>query len=441
MREYINKLESVFSLSKQKENFSEVLTSIENSIPFKGTNLWILIFAIFIASLGLNVNSTAVIIGAMLISPLMGPIIGIGFSVGINHPEMLKLSVKNYAFASIIGLVTSTVYFFITPLSEAHSEILARTSPNIYDVFIAFFGGAAGMLANGTKTKGNVIPGVAIATALMPPLCTAGYGIATGQFKFFSGALYLYIINTVYIAVSTFLVVKLLNFPAFHFASNEKNEKRSQKIMWVLIIITFVPSVYFGYIMIKKNAFEHTANNFITNEAIFPNNFLLQKNISYEKKEIQLTYGGQKLEDSEIDKMKKRTSIYGLDSVKIVVNQGFNFTTPTATTEPTLASTQTSIDKDNLAKMMAFQDSISTEQQLTSQVFKELKTQGIGVDGFTIGYLLQDDNDKSKKTKMILVETDKRLSEEKRKDLENYLKVRIQNDSVRIVISTMPKAK
>lgn len=441
MREYINKLESVFSLSKQKENFSEVLTSIENSIPFKGTNLWILIFAIFIASLGLNVNSTAVIIGAMLISPLMGPIIGIGFSVGINHPEMLKLSVKNYAFASIIGLVTSTVYFFITPLSEAHSEILARTSPNIYDVFIAFFGGAAGMLANGTKTKGNVIPGVAIATALMPPLCTAGYGIATGQFKFFSGALYLYIINTVYIAVSTFLVVKLLNFPAFHFASNEKNEKRSRKIMWVLIIITFVPSVYFGYIMIKKNAFEHTANNFITNEAIFPNNFLLQKNISYEKKEIQLTYGGQKLEDSEIDKMKKRTSIYGLDSVKIVVNQGFNFTTPTATTEPTLASTQTSIDKDNLAKMMAFQDSISTEQQLTSQVFKELKTQGIGVDGFTIGYLLQDDNDKSKKTKMILVETDKRLSEEKRKDLENYLKVRIQNDSVRIVISTMPKAK
>lgn len=377
----------------------------------------------------------------MLISPLMGPIIGIGFSVGINHPEMLKLSVKNYAFASIIGLVTSTVYFFITPLSEAHSEILARTSPNIYDVFIAFFGGAAGMLANGTKTKGNVIPGVAIATALMPPLCTAGYGIATGQFKFFSGALYLYIINTVYIAVSTFLVVKLLNFPAFHFASNEKNEKRSRKIMWVLIIITFVPSVYFGYIMIKKNAFEHTANNFITNEAIFPNNFLLQKNISYEKKEIQLTYGGQKLEDSEIDKMKKRTSIYGLDSVKIVVNQGFNFTTPTATTEPTLASTQTSIDKDNLAKMMAFQDSISTEQQLTSQVFKELKTQGIGVDGFTIGYLLQDDNDKSKKTKMILVETDKRLSEEKRKDLENYLKVRIQNDSVRIVISTMPKAK
>lgn len=154
-----------------------------------------------------------------------------------------------------------------------------------------------------------------------------------------------------------------------------------------------------------------------------------------------MTYGGQKLEDSEIDKMKKRTSIYGLEGVKIVVNQGFNFTTPTATTEPTLASTQTSIDKDNLAKMMAFQDSINTEQKLTLQIFKELKTQGIGVDGFTIGYLLQDEDDKSKKTKMILVETDERLSEEKRKDLENYLKVRIQNDSVRIVISMMPKGK
>ncbi len=192
MLEKLTKLKEVFSLLSQQETFDNVKENIAANIPFKGTNLWILIFAIFIACLGLNMNSTAVIIGAMLISPLMGPIMGIGFSVGINDPWMLKTAIKNYAFASGVGLVTSTIYFLVSPISDAYSEILARTSPNIYDVLIAFFGGLAGIVATYSKLKGNVIPGVAIATALMPPLCTAGYGLATLQFSYFL-ELYIYI--------------------------------------------------------------------------------------------------------------------------------------------------------------------------------------------------------------------------------------------------------
>ena len=178
-------LKYYFNLLSDKEDERQVVEHVSAGVEFRGTNLWILMCAIMIASLGLNVNSTAVIIGAMLISPLMGPIIGMGLSVGIGDFDLLKRALKNYGVATLISVVTATVYFLISPLSEARSELLARTSPSLYDVLIAFFGGAAGVLALTTKSKGQVIPGVAIATALMPPLCTAGYGLATAQWSYF----------------------------------------------------------------------------------------------------------------------------------------------------------------------------------------------------------------------------------------------------------------
>ncbi len=215
-----------FKLDYEKEEYNTVIESITKGVIFRGTNLWILVFAIFIASLGLNINSTAVIIGAMLISPLMGPIMGLGLGTGINDLALVRKALSNYFFAAIVGLITSTIYFSISPLNDAHSEILARTTPNIYDVLIALFGGLAGIVATSTKQKGNVIPGVAIATALMPPLCTAGYGLATFQFNYSIGALYLFIINTVFIALATFVTVRLLKFPFKHLP-DEKAEKKS----------------------------------------------------------------------------------------------------------------------------------------------------------------------------------------------------------------------
>ncbi|RYG40540.1 MAG: DUF389 domain-containing protein, partial [Chitinophagaceae bacterium] len=181
------------NLSKGEDDKNVVLKDVQSNISFRGANLWILACAIVIASVGLNVNSTAVIIGAMLISPLMGPIIGAGFALGIFDFVLLKKSLKNLLIATIVSLTVSTIYFYISPFKETQSELLARTSPNIYDILIAFFGGLVGVIAITRKQKGNPIPGVAIATALMPPLCTAGYGLAIGNFRYFGGAIYLYV--------------------------------------------------------------------------------------------------------------------------------------------------------------------------------------------------------------------------------------------------------
>lgn len=201
-----------FSFSGQLVSQAEAEAAIREGVSFKGTNIVILILAIFIASLGLNTNSTAVIIGAMLISPLMGPIIGIGLGVGIHDFALLKRCLRNLLMAAGFSVITSTLYFLISPVNEQHSELLARTSPTIYDVLIGFVGGGAGIVALGSTNKGNVIPGVAIATALMPPLCTAGYGLATWQMDYFLGALYLFVINSIYIAFATFAGVKFMKY-------------------------------------------------------------------------------------------------------------------------------------------------------------------------------------------------------------------------------------
>ena len=205
-----NYLVRYFSMADDLLPQAEAEATIREGISFKGTNMLILVLAIFIASLGLNTNSTAVIIGAMLISPLMGPIIGIGLGIGVQDFELLKRCLRNLLMAAGFSMLTSTIYFLISPVSEGHSELLARTSPTIYDVLIGFFGGGAGIVAIGSKSKGNVIPGVAIATALMPPLCTAGYGLATFQMNYFFGATYLFLINSIFIALSTFIGVKIM---------------------------------------------------------------------------------------------------------------------------------------------------------------------------------------------------------------------------------------
>ena len=250
LEQFRNYLKGILDSSNERENEAETIDNIRKGINFKGSNLWVLIFAIFIASLGLNVNSTAVIIGAMLISPLMGPIMGIGLGVGINDFELIKTSFRNLAIATIFGILTSTLYFLISPLNEARSELLARTTPTIYDVLIAFFGGLAGIVASSTRLKGNVIPGVAIATALMPPLCTAGFGIASGYLTYFFGAFYLY------------MIYKSLFRKMHEFDSQRVGEGDKDRV---------------DHIEVKSS--ETNANRFITNEINFPNTFVVNKHI------------------------------------------------------------------------------------------------------------------------------------------------------------------
>ncbi|PJC19082.1 MAG: hypothetical protein CO066_00930, partial [Comamonadaceae bacterium CG_4_9_14_0_8_um_filter_60_18] len=197
-----------FDLRHDQADTAEIDATFRGGVEFRGTNLWVLMFAIVIASIGLNVNSTAVIIGAMLISPLMGPIMALGYGAGINDSALMRSSLFNLGLAALISLIASTLYFLVTPLTLAHSELLARTTPSIWDVLIALFGGLAGVIGATRRIKSNLVPGVAIATALMPPLCTAGYGLATGNLSYFLGAFYLFAINSVFIAIATLMMVR-----------------------------------------------------------------------------------------------------------------------------------------------------------------------------------------------------------------------------------------
>ncbi|HNT42336.1 MAG TPA: DUF389 domain-containing protein, partial [Tenuifilaceae bacterium] len=287
----ISKFFHYFNLESELDSYDRIHESIVKDVVFRGTNLWILMFAIIIASVGLNMNSTAVIIGAMLISPLMGPINGMGYSIATYNMKLFKISLKNYGFAVLAGLFASTLYFSISPISTAHSELLSRTTPTIYDVIIALFGGLAGIVAISSKQKGNVIPGVAIATALMPPLCTAGYGLATGQFNFFFGALYLFTINTVFIGISSVAISQILKFPII--ADMDVRQKKSIN-RWIstVIIVVLLPSIYFGYRLVQNEKFNLNASRYISNVSSFEGNYLLRNNIDVRKKIITLTYGG-----------------------------------------------------------------------------------------------------------------------------------------------------
>jgi uncharacterized hydrophobic protein (TIGR00271 family) len=262
---------------------------IKASIWFHGPNAWILAFAIVLASVGLNVNSTAVIIGAMLVSPLMGPIIGTGLALGTNDVDLLKSASKNLLVMVIISLLASTLFFVLSPLSLVNpTELEARTSPTIYDVLIAFFGGMAGILENSRKERGTVLSGVAIATALMPPLCTAGYGLAHLNLHFFFGALYLFVINSVFIALATYLMVKYLGFKTVSGISEELALRRRRAISTVLVII-LVPSIWSAFTLIRNNNFERNVQNFVeNNRLIAPRTYIYDYRVQGRKAEISL---------------------------------------------------------------------------------------------------------------------------------------------------------
>lgn len=310
-------------LNRSKEDEQVTVDSIRNGVEFKGTNLWILIFATFIASLGLNVNSTAVIIGAMLISPLMGPIMGVGLAIGQNDFELMKRSLKSFLVATLFSVVTATLYFLFTPLDEVQSELLARTSPTIYDVFIALFGGLAGIVALATKEKGNVIPGVAIATALMPPLCTAGFGLATGNLLYFLGAFYLYFINSVFISLATFLGVRFMHFKRKQFVDKEREKMVKRYIIWITIG-TMCPAVYLTYNIVRETFYQTSANNFISHELQFPDTQVLNREINYSDKTIKVVLIGKEVPENLIVAAQTKLPDYKLGNTKLTVFQGVN---------------------------------------------------------------------------------------------------------------------
>ncbi len=295
---------------------------ILRDIEFKGVNAWILIASILIASIGLNTNAVALIIGAMLISPLMGPILGIGYAVATYDLSTLTKSLKNLGIAVGISLITSTIYFMLSPISEIQSELLARTRPTLLDVLVAFFGGIAGIIAGSRKEKSNVIPGVAIATALMPPLCTAGFGLASGNIQFFLSAFYLFFINSVFISLATWFIVKFLEFPTVKVIDTRTTQKVHRYIA-IFSIITMIPSIVIGYSVIKESAFKVRAEQFISNELSNDGIQIIEKRMTYEKdsSQIEIFATGKVINEEDKIRLRNRMNSYNLKKTKLLIHQ------------------------------------------------------------------------------------------------------------------------
>src|SRR3989338_5312392 len=362
-----------FNLRHDQADEAEVIDSITRNSDFIGANLWTLIFAILIASIGLNMNSAAVIIGAMLISPLMGPIMGIGLGIGTNDFDLVKKGLRNLLIATVISIGTSAIYFWITPIHSAQSELLARTTPSVWYVFIAFFGGLAGVVAATRKEKSNAIPGVAIATALMPPLCTAGFGLATGQFYYFLGALYLYCINSI---------------------------------------------------------FENASRKFVEEQFRFKNTQVISKTFRYDKEtpEIDLLLIGYELPVQTIDSIRNTMKKYDLQDAKLLIRQGLN-----AEREIDFSQIKASILKDVFAR----DSLIDNQSQLNGKfpnIYAELKALYPAIISYSANSAVQFNTNSTDTLTQVVADFPKSLKLAERLQLERWLKNRLQVDTLKLII-------
>lgn len=442
-----------FNVANDLESQNDVDISIKSGISFKGSQLLVLIFAIFIASLGLNTNNVAVIIGAMLISPLMGPIIGMGYAIGIEDFDLLRRSLKNITMAILGSLAASALYFLISPQYEGSSQLLARTSPTIYDVFIALFGGAAGIVSIACKNKGQVMPGVAIATSLMPPLCTAGYGLATWQMTFFLGALYLFFTNMIFILFATWIGVKLMGFKKVVY-QNEKRAKRVKMIAYAVVFATIGVSAYLTLLMVRKSVFVAEASRFVETQMVFPNTQVLshQEYVKNGKRYIDVTLIGAALprDSLKLAMMTKLDSI-GLGGTILNIRQGFSMSqggVKNVSDDKLYSLLQNQLATDNAA-IDSLRGVIATDRRLTMQtkeVMPEIRVLFPSVRELALGRLTTASAGETVKMDTLsvaFVSVQGSLTAPDRAKLEKYLKVRLEEPDLSLSVNpsgfTWPK--
>ncbi|MBC5625753.1 DUF389 domain-containing protein [Clostridium sp. NSJ-49] len=412
-----------YEFTRNQASNEEIYATILEGMNVHGSNFIILMCAIIIASIGLNMNSVAVIIGAMLISPLMGSIIGIGYGVGTYNTKLLKTAFRVLSISIIISVVTSTVYFSITPITTAGSEILARTSPTIWDVIIAFVGGVAGMIGLTRNKPSNVIPGVAIATALMPPLCTAGYGIATKQLNIFLGAGYLFFINGFFIAISTFVVTKALKLTT---KSNIDYEKESKVRRFILIssIIVMIPSMVSAIWMITKTIDEKDLNDFISNE--LKNQYVLSKNIDYKNNIITLVTVGDSINSTELNFLNEKMVDYGLKNKKLILKQeGINMSNLEQYID-SIKNNQRYITSNNT-------DTNNKEKINRNAIFNELKSIYPEINKLYLGYIYGE-NDEENNIEILIIYSDVEDFSKNIGNIENWFKTRINSNNAKVYI-------
>ena len=439
-------LRQYFDMSENREKEEDVVDEIASGVAFKGANLWILICAVFIASLGLNINSTAVIIGAMLISPLMGPILGMGLAVGIDDLPLLRRAVKNYMVATIIGIITATVYFFLTPFQGVQSELLARTEPTIYDVLIAFFGGAAGIVAASIKDKGNVIPGVAIATALMPPLCTAGYGIATGNLAFFAGASLLYFINTVFIAVATTFGVFLLRFRRKHFVDPQRC-KFVHRMILAIAILTMIPAGYMTVRMMRTSLFDKQLSNFVQHNLNWKGTQVVSQHL-YGDSVLQIVALGKEITPEQKKKAQKElnehsrlkhlklTVIQGTESSDIVPEKGTLVAISKNREQSVKVLQEQAVEIKNLREKLGKIDSYS---QLSVDMLNEMLVLYPGVQSLVLSPVVEANLDTTANEPYLLAiaqfKVKKPLTNQQNNQMRQWIQKRTNEESVKLVIT------
>lgn len=434
---------------RDKADESEAIKSIREGVEMKGATIWILIAAILLASLGLNVNSTAVIIGAMLISPLMGPIMGVGLAIGQGDFDLMKRSFKSYLVVTLFSVLTSTLFFLISPsVSGGQSELLARTSPTIYDVFIGLFGGAAGFIALSTTKKGSVIPGVAIATALMPPLCTAGFGLATGNLIYFLGAFYLFFINSVFICLSTYLGTRVMRFSRLKYVDKEREKKVRKYIIWV-VILTMIPAIYLTIGILNDTIYEGSVNRFVEEQLSFDNAQVVDAKVEKRdgEKELRVVLVGKEIADSTIIMAQRRMADYKLQDTKLVVLQGVSGQ-QAATMDITSVRAQVLEDfykngEVKLEQQALMIDSLRnrldtyiTYDEMARALMPEMKVLYPQVSRFSLAHTLEMNIDSTRVDTITfaVIQLNKRIDEREKTKMIEWMKARTNSKELRLLV-------
>ena len=417
------------------------IEDIRSNIPFRGPNVYILFVAIIIASVGLNVNSIPVIIGAMLISPLMGPITGLGLGLGTNDRELVLFSIKNLLVMVEISLLAATLYFILTPLEiDNPTELLARTRPTIYDVFIALFGGLAGVLETARKEKGTVISGVAIATALMPPLCTVGYGIANLSWQYTIGALFLFSINCIFIAMAAYLMAKFLKFPV---KTVEQHRTRYFILSYGLVILLAATSIFTGYNVIRENDFTKLANRFVKKNQNIGKTYIYDSQVNIDSKPymLELRLAGETLNEDTKEMLLRDAENYGIMRSQIVIHEDatvqvdrFN---ETEIVKNLMATNASNVQvRDDSIKVLNAQITAYKQRELPAkQLAEELQVQLPSITRLTLakGTALEQNMVMSEEQVVVVAHCSEMPSEEEKARVYEWLKVRLQIDSLEII--------
>ncbi len=437
-----NALQELFSLKGDSADDAEIDERLRAGVSMQGTNLWVLMFAIFIASIGLNVNSTAVIIGAMLISPLMGPIMGVGYGVGILDLALIRHGLKNLAIATLIGLVTSTAYFLLSPLHGATTELLARTSPSIWDVLIALFGGLAGIVGMTRKQPSNVIPGVAIATALMPPLCTAGYGLATVQWSFAFGALYLFSINCVFIATASALAIRAFHVQRKQFV-NAATERRVRLALGLIVVATMVPSLYLAYKLVGEEVFRSRATLFVNQQLERPGTHVTDVSVDASTKRIEVSLVGAVISKTDLTSVMDRLSQAGLGDANLRVFQTGDQHVDVATLRASVVGdlydrSQAALEESTkqLQQIQAERNALKAAGDRFKAIPLEIRALYPTIDDVMIADALEWDSKSAQndqKTVVVIVRSHKPLGRRDQERLEQWVRARTKAETAHVI--------